>query len=132
MKKLCSCHLTKVQLLDKILKKVGYKKGKSKYSDGQITKEEMLYIYAYVRDRKEKDMESIEMIANDEREIERIEIFTQNSMDIVGYTKRDGYTKIVPYHENGEMSPVVWFAILKDNMIVSRVNSKYVQCIDYV
>lgn len=74
----------------------------------------------------------IEMIANDEREIERIEIFTQHSMDIVSYTKRDGYTKIVPYHENGEMSPVVWFAVLKNDKVVSRVNSKYVQCVDYV
>ena len=55
MKKLCSCHLTKVQLLDKILKKVGYKKGKSKYSDGQITKEEMLYIYAYVINEPKKN-----------------------------------------------------------------------------
>ena len=74
---------------------------------------------------------NITSIIEDEREIERIEIFTQHSCDIVSYTKRDGYTKIVPYHENGEMASVVWFAIIKNDIITSRVNSKYVQSIDY-
>jgi len=81
--------------------------------------------------RDKGGMMKIETIANDEREIERIEIFTQHSCDIISYSKRDGYTKIIPYHENGEMSPIVWFAIVKADIVVSRVNSKYVQCIDY-
>ena len=69
-------------------------------------------------------------IMEDKREIGRIEIFTQHSMDIVSYTSRDNF-KIIPYHENGEMAAVVWFAIEKNGEIISRVNSKYVQVIDY-
>ena len=73
----------------------------------------------------------MDTIMEDKREIYRIEIFTQHSNDIISYTRRDGFTKIEPYHENGEMAPIVWFAIVKNDVIVSRVNSKYVQCVKY-
>ena len=42
------CGMTKVTMLDDILKKIGHKEGKSKYTDGNITKEEMIIIYDYV------------------------------------------------------------------------------------
>jgi len=41
-------------------------------------------------------------------------------------------TQIIAYEENGESSPDLWFACLdKDGKILHRVNSKYVQSIDY-
>lgn len=35
-------------------------------------------------------------------------------------------TKIVPYHENGEMATVVWFAIYHNDKIIGRINGKHV------
>ena len=72
----------------------------------------------------------MKIIIEDKREIIRIELFTYYSSDIVSYTSRENF-KIIPYHENGEMAPIVWFAIERDGKIVSRVNSKYVQVIEY-
>ena len=46
------CTKTKVQMLDVILKKCGYKMGKSKYSDGQITKIEVYHIYKHIMKRR--------------------------------------------------------------------------------
>ena len=40
--------------------------------------------------------------------------------------------EIVPYEENGEMAPVIWFACLFNGEIVYRHNSKYVDTISYV
>ena len=40
-------------------------------------------------------------------------------------------TAIVPYHENGEMAPVVWFAIYMNEKILNRVNSKFVTTVRY-
>jgi hypothetical protein len=40
-------------------------------------------------------------------------------------------TKIVPYEENGEMANVVWFAVYVDDLIVKRVNSKFVLSVNY-
>lgn len=44
----------------------------------------------------------------------------ENQFDIfcVG---REGVTKIVPYHENGQMAPVVWFAIYKEDFLWQRI-----------
>jgi hypothetical protein len=42
-----------------------------------------------------------------------------------------GIEKIVPYHENGEMAPVVWFAVYKNGEILSRFNSAQVEGIEY-
>jgi len=49
-----------------------------------------------------------------------------------GYFNRDKY-RIVPYHENGEMSHIVWFALIdkKDN-VKFRINSKHVESVEYV
>ena len=53
------------------------------------------------------------------------------------YFPDDSYTNILPpdsieaYHENGEMASVVWFAIIKNGNVVSRINSKYVQEVIY-
>ena len=70
------------------------------------------------------------IIIEDERDIKRIEIFTQQAMDIESYSAKEGF-KIIAYHENGDMAPVVWFAIYRYDEIVARVNGKYVQLIDY-
>lgn len=42
-----------------------------------------------------------------------------------------GVTKIEPYHENGEMAPVLWLKIYCNEKIVSRINSKFITTIDY-
>lgn len=39
--------------------------------------------------------------------------------------------KIVAYEENGEMAPVVWFAVYRDGRLDSRINSKYVKEVQY-
>lgn len=42
--------------------------------------------------------------------------------------------EIVAYEENGEMSPVIWFAVFhsrSDTGPCARVNSKYVQIVEY-
>jgi len=50
------CTMTKTGMADKVLKAVGYKKGKSKYSNGTLTKIEMYYIYDFVmNNRRHKD-----------------------------------------------------------------------------
>lgn len=72
------------------------------------------------------------IIIEDKREITRIELFSYYSSDIVSYTSsKEKGIKIVPYHENGELAPVIWFAIIKNEDIVARINSKYVQIIGY-
>ena len=54
MESLCPlCTMTKVEMADAVLKAVGYKKGKSKYSNGEITKIEMYHIYRFVMEKKE-------------------------------------------------------------------------------
>jgi hypothetical protein len=52
------CGLTKNQMLDRILKAAGHAKGKSKYSDEQITKSEMACIYRYVMQAQKKENEN--------------------------------------------------------------------------
>jgi len=43
-----------------------------------------------------------------------------------------GVESIIPYHEDGEMSPVVWFAIYMRGEIKRRVNGKFVESVVYV
>jgi hypothetical protein len=38
---------------------------------------------------------------------------------------------IVPYHENGNGAPLVWFAIVRNGETIARVNSLHVVDIDY-
>ena len=40
-------------------------------------------------------------------------------------------TAIIPYYENGEMAPVVWFKIMAGDMIWQRVNGRSVDTIIY-
>jgi len=40
------------------------------------------------------------------------------------------YRQIFPYEENGEMAPVVWFEVRRQD-VEQRVNSKYVRQIIY-
>jgi len=42
-----------------------------------------------------------------------------------------GITKIIPYEECGEMTKVVWFEILRDEIVITRINGKYVMEITY-
>jgi hypothetical protein len=54
--------------------------------------------------------------------------FPDDSCYVIG----TNVTKIIAYEENGEMAAVLWFACLnKDGKILHRVNSKFVQSIDY-
>ncbi len=43
----------------------------------------------------------------------------------VGYPLNDPttITKIEPYHENGEVAPVVWLLVWNGDVIVSRLNA---------
>lgn len=65
-------------------------------------------------------------IKSDKREITRIEIFTMYSADIISYSKRNGHTIQTFVEDDG-----VWFVIVKDGKITSRINSKFVSVIDY-
>lgn len=38
-----------------------------------------------------------------------------------------GITEIEAYAENGEMAPVIWFAIKVGETIIARINGKYVE-----
>jgi len=38
---------------------------------------------------------------------------------------------ILPYNENGQMAPVVWFKVRKKGVMIQRVNGTYVQQIIY-
>jgi len=69
-------------------------------------------------------------IMEDKREIRRIDLFTYYSSDTVSYISSDTI-KIKPYHENGECASVVWFMILENDKIASRINSKFVSVIEY-
>ena len=40
-------------------------------------------------------------------------------------------TKIVPYHENGQMAPIVWFALYNNEKIIGRINGGHVIEIKY-
>lgn len=71
-------------------------------------------------------------IIEDKREIERIEIFTQDARDMVSYSTRDTPAiKIIPYYESVEMAGVIWFAIEREGEVIARINGKYVQVIEY-
>jgi len=74
-------------------------------------------------------------ILDDQREIKRItfpvlggdECFYEIGMNI-GDKK---ITKILPYEENGEMASIIWFAIYVGDEILYRVNSKYIDTVQY-
>jgi hypothetical protein len=44
-------------------------------------------------------------------------------------------TRIVPYHENGQLAPVVWFAVYDDrhhsSFPAQRINSAHVARVEY-
>jgi len=39
--------------------------------------------------------------------------------------------EIIPYFENGQLSPIVWFELKKNNGIEARINGTYVQEVIY-
>ena len=43
----------------------------------------------------------------------------------------NGVTEIRPYLKNGEIAHVTWFAIIKDGVITSRVNGKFIEVVRY-
>ena len=69
--------------------------------------------------------EDLKIISEDRRKIDAL--YLAQSALFVG----DGVDKIVPYYENGEMSPVLWFAIYLNGTIIRRVNSKFVESVRY-
>lgn len=52
----------------------------------------------------------------------------EGSSWIVG---KEGVTKIVPYHESGQLFYAAWFAVYEDNEIVQRINGAAVEYISY-
>lgn len=71
-------------------------------------------------------------------DLRRIKRITFAGLDGEGgfYSVGDNLTKgkvekIVPYEENGEMAPVLWFAIYEDDEIAIRVNGKYIDTVQY-
>jgi hypothetical protein len=71
----------------------------------------------------------IKQIYDDNRSISHI-VFEDES--VLSVSEQSGVEKIVPYNENGEMAPIVWFAIYAKGEIVQRVNSKYICAVVYV
>ena len=54
------------------------------------------------------------------------------SLNVGQETTYAGLGKITPYHENGEMAAVVWFAVYdKDNQLIRRINGSHVESIKY-
>lgn len=44
---------------------------------------------------------------------------------------KNDVTEIKPYNENGEMAHVTWFAIVKNDEVVEKINGKYVFSVSY-
>ena len=72
----------------------------------------------------------MEIIIEDKRAIERIEIFSSDARDIMSYRAVEK-TKIEAYYESGEMGSIVWFAVIKNGVVIARVNSRFVSVVDY-
>ena len=68
----------------------------------------------------------IKKIWDDERTIESIWFLDESC-----YSIEHGIEKIVPYQEDGQMSPVVWFAVYKKGKVIYRANAAHVQTIVY-
>ena len=66
-------------------------------------------------------------ILEDEREIKRITMPDTTVYEVGKFQ----CTKIQPYEENGEMAYVVWFAVYIGDLITARVNSKYIDTVQY-
>lgn len=65
-------------------------------------------------------------ILSDKRQIKKVA--TQNEWWQLG---TQGVTEILPVEENGQMAPVPWFAVKRDNQIITRVNGAFVVYVDY-
>lgn len=93
---------------------------------------EVLYPLQTLQITKASGRTDMENIMEDKRPIKRITIHSNEPEGEASYiVDPRWYDEIKPYHENGEMASVVWFAIYKDNAMVSRVNSRYVDAISY-
>ena len=71
----------------------------------------------------------IKTIIEDQRNIEMIQTMGDegSSWEVDG----KDFTKIVPYHENGQGAHVIWFAVYKKDEIVERVNGASVEFVFY-
>lgn len=69
-------------------------------------------------------------IYEDKREIKFISHDSENCSWVYEIGK-SGVEKILPYQENGEMAPVLWFSVFKNNEIFIRLNGKYVTHVAY-
>ena len=81
------------------------------------------------RKGKEDEMSEILKTYEDPRPIKRIIWPGDNEPSAT--TGENGIEKIIPYHENGEMAPIVWLAIYCNGEITQRVNSKHLDSILY-
>jgi hypothetical protein len=73
-------------------------------------------------------MESIiTSIIDDPRPIRRL-YFQEGNTVTAGDNVIDS---IVAYQENGEMSLITWFAGIKNNQILYRYNSKFIETVSY-
>ena len=74
----------------------------------------------------------VTQILDDEREISTLCTHGEAGFCyFLGGHNMDSATKIVPYTENGQLAPVIWFAIYKGNRICARVNGAMVEVIKY-
>ena len=64
---------------------------------------------------------------DDKRPIKRIHFPDGGSIGV----NRQCIEKIEPYHENGQMAPILWFAIYKKGKIFQRLNSAHIEGIEY-
>ena len=68
-------------------------------------------------------MDEIKKIFEDEREIKGI--YSDEGRE--GWTVGKTVTKIIPYQENGEMAPITWLAVYKNENIIVRIAARGVQ-----
>jgi hypothetical protein len=73
--------------------------------------------------------EKVTSIIDDDREI--LSIWTHHDAGFRTRSVGGGYDKIVPYHENGQMAPVLWFAVYKGDKIAHKVNGARIQNVNY-
>lgn len=71
--------------------------------------------------------EEIKQTYDDKREIDSIEFPDGEYYSV----KNKLIDAIKPYNENGEMAPILWFAVYENGKIMHRVNSKYITVVNY-
>lgn len=66
-------------------------------------------------------------MVGDNREIQSISFPDESNINI----KQGEVDRITAYQENGNMAPVIWFAIYRNGAIDQRINAVYVESVNY-